>query len=73
MTMTLDPITLKFLQDKKTVINAVITGYNTDIALLSTRKTTYTNARDKINGIIQGTITGDAAIAALAEVINILE
>jgi hypothetical protein len=70
--MTLDPTTLKFLQDKKAAINVIITGYNSDIALLSTRKTVYTNGRDKINGIITGTITGDAAIAALAEVLGVL-
>jgi len=69
----LDRITTDQLKAKRDILTAQIAGINRDRDLLLERKAKLTAARDKISGILNGTITGDEAIAALAEALDTIE
>lgn len=71
--MTLDPATLATLKEKKNLINQRLDDITKYRQGLADRRQVLQDARDKLNDIMAETITGDAAINALAEVVAALQ
>lgn len=71
--MTLDPVTLATLKEKKALINLRLDDISKYRQGLADRRQVLQDARDKLNGIMDETITGDAALNALAEVVAVLQ
>lgn len=71
--MTLDPVTLATLKEKKNLINQRLDDITKYRQGLADRRQVLQDARDKLNSIMDETITGDAALNALAEVVAVLQ